>query len=237
LRLTAIAFQTKSQVIKENAVTTRIFEMSDEAVESAQQPEVSFGDRLLCCVWVSVVSVIPALAAAYTAMQIATFFSSLTNAEDATASNVFAQLHILNTPMVIGLGVSAFLAFGFALAVAVEPRLRRASVALPLSIGITLLATMPALLLWTAETSAIAVLSGKLAQTTIASTAQTVSLLLLGTMASGMLVLGANVVFSIVSLCIPIGSRTDESSLRRPFVWGVTGVLLLVFAAAYFVVV
>lgn len=215
-------------------MTTRIFEMSDEAVEPAQQPQVSFAARILWCVWASMVSVIPALAAAYTALQITRFFRSLKNAENATTFSVLAQLHTLNTPMVIALGVSAFLALAFAFVVAIKPKLRLASVGLPLSIGVPLLAAMPALLLWVAETTIIDVFSGKPAQTTIASTAQTVSLLLFGAMISGLLVLGATVLFSILSLCISIESRTDEFSLRRAFVWAVTGTLLLIFAGAYF---
>lgn len=215
-------------------MTTRIFEMSDDPVESAQPRQASFVARILCCVWASVVSVIPALAAAYSALQITRFFRSLNNAENATTSSVFAQLHTLNTPMVIALGVAAFLALSFALVVAIEPRLRLASVGFPLSIGVPLLAAAPALLLWVAETTTIDVFSGKPAQTTIASTAQTVSLLLFGAMASGLLVLGATVLFSIFSLCISIESRTDELSLSRAFVWAVTGTLLLVFAGAYF---
>ena len=218
-------------------MTTRIFEAPDEAVASAQQPKVSFAERILCRVWVSLVSVIPALTAAYTALQITRFFRSLRNAENATASNVLAQLHTLNTPMVIALGISAFLAVGFALVIAIKPKLRLASVGLPLSIGIPLLAAMPALLLWVAETTTIDVFSGKAAHMTIASTAQTVSLLLFAAIVSGLVVLGATVVFAIVSLCIPIQSRTDEFSLRRAFVWAVTGILLLVFAGAYFGVV
>jgi hypothetical protein len=190
--------------------------------------------RILCCVWASAVSVIPALTATYSALQITRFFRSLKNAENATASNVLAQLHTINTPMVIALGVAAFLALSFALVVAIEPKLRLASVGLPLSIGVPLLAAVPALLLWVAETTTIDIFSGKPAQTTIASTAQTVSLLLFGAMVSGLLVLGATVLFSIFSLCISIESRTDELSLSRAFVWAVTGTLLLVFAGAYF---
>ena len=218
-------------------MTTRIFEVSDEPLESAHPRTASFGARILCCVWASVVSVIPALAAAYSALQIMSFISSLANAQHATPPRMLAQLHTLNTPMVIALGVSSFLALAFALVVAIEPKFRLASVGLPLSIGVPLLAGMPALFLWFAETNAIDVLSGKPVQTPIESTARTVSLLLFGAMASGMLVLGATILFSIISLCISIESRTDEFSLRRAFVWAVTGTLLLVFAGAYFVVV
>ena len=140
-------------------------------------------------------------------------------------------------PLVIALGVSAFLALGFALVLAIEAKRRLASVGLPLSIGVPILAAMPASFLWFAETATIDVFSGKPTDATIASTAQTVSLLLFGALVSGLLVQGATVVFSIVSLCIPIESRTDEFSLRRAFVWAVTGMLLLVFAGAYFFLV
>lgn len=216
---------------------TRIFEMSDEPVESAPPLQVSIAVRILGCVWASAVSVIPALAATYSALLITRFFSSLKNAEAATSANVFAHLHTLNTIMVITLGVSAFLALGFALFVAIEPQRRLASVGLPLSIGIPLLAATPALFLWFAETTTINVFYGQPAQTTIASTAETVSQLLFAAMVSGPLVAAATFVFSILSLCIPIKSRTDQFSLRRAFVWAVTGILLLVFAGAYFFLV
>ena len=194
-------------------------------------------ERLLFCAWAAAVSVIPALAASYSALQITNFFRSLKNAEEATAPNVFAHLHTLNMPMVIALGISALLAFGFALVLAIEPKRRLASVGLPLSISVPILAAMPGLFLWFAETNAIDVLSSKVLNATIASTAQSVSLLLFAAMVWGLLVQGATVVFSIVSLCIPIKSRTDAFSLRRAFVWAVTGTLLLVFAGAYFVLV
>lgn len=218
-------------------MTIRLFEELGEAVELSQQAHVSMADRLLFCVWASTVSVIPALAATYSTLQITKFFRSMKNAENVTTSGVFAQLHIFNTPVVIALGVSAFLALGFALVLAIEPKRRLASVGLPLSIGVPILAAMPVLLLWFAETTTIDVFSGKPTDTTIASTAETVSLLLFGALVSGLFVQGAAVVFSIVSLCIPIESRTDEFSLSRAFVWAVTGMLLLVFAGAYFVLV
>lgn len=139
--------------------------------------------------------------------------------------------------MVIALGVSAFLALGFALVLVIEPRRRLDSVGLPFSISVPILAALPAFLLWFAETTTIDGFSGKVADTTIASTAQTVGLLLFGAMVSGLLVLGAVFVFSIISLCIPIESRTDELSLNRAVVWAVTGTLLLVFAGAYLVIV
>ncbi|HEY3579183.1 MAG TPA: hypothetical protein VGK82_01525 [Pyrinomonadaceae bacterium] len=159
------------------------------------------------------------------------------NAEDTTRSNVFAHLHTLNTPMVIALGISAFLALGLALVLAIEPKRRLASVGLPLSISVPILAALPALFLWFAETNTIDVFFSKVLDATIANTAHTVSLLLFAAMVWGLLVQGAAVVFSIVSLCIPIKRRTDAFSLRRAFVWAVTGTLLLVFAGAYFVLV
>jgi hypothetical protein len=139
--------------------------------------------------------------------------------------------------MIIALGISAFLALGFALVLVIKPERRLASVGLPFSISVPILAALPALLLWFAETTTIDGFSGKLTNATLASTAQTVGLLLYGAMVSGLLVLGVVFVFSIVSLCIPIESRTDELSLNRVVVWAVTGTLLLVFAGAYLVVV
>jgi hypothetical protein len=219
-----------------NAVTIGLFDEPSEAIELSQA-QVSMAERLLFRVWAAVVSAIPALAAAYSALEMSRFFRSLRNAEDATNSSVFAHMHILNMPMVIALGIAAFLALGFALVLAIEPKRRLASVGLPFSISVPILAAMPALFLWFAETNAIDVFSSKLLDATVASTAQTVSLLLFAAMVWGLLVLGAAVVFSIVSLCIPMKSRTDAFSLRRACVWAVTGTLLLVFAGAYFVLV
>jgi hypothetical protein len=220
---------------KENTMTITLFDETSEAVELSQV-HVSIVERLLFCVWAGLVSVIPALAATYSALQITNFFRSLKNAEDATNANVFAHLHTLNTPMVIALGTSALLALGFALVLAIEPRRRLASVGLPLSISVPVLAAIPALFLWFAETTTIDAFSAN-RMDTVASTAHTVSLLLFAALVWGLLVLGAAVVFAIVSLCIPVKSRTDAFSLRRAFVWAVTGTLLLVFAGAYFVVI
>lgn len=217
-------------------MTIGLFDETSEAIELSQA-HVSLAERLLFRLWAALVSAIPALAASYSALQITTYFRSLKNAEEATNANVFAHLHTLNTPMVIALGTSAFLALGFALVLAIEPRRRLASAGLPFSITVPILAAIPTLFLWFAETTTIDGFSGKLVNTTIASTAQTVSLLLFAALVWGLLVLGAAVVFAIVSLCIPLKSRTDAFSLRRPFVWAVTGTLLLVFAGAYFVLI
>ena len=218
-------------------MATRIFETYDEPVQLAQRSPASFVGRILFCGWASLVSVTPAFAAAYSALQVTRFFSSLKNAENATTPNVFAHIHSINTPMVVVLGISAFLALGFALVLVIEPTRRLDSVGLPFSISVPILAALPALLLWFAETTTIDGFSGKLTDTTIASTAQTVGLLLFSAMVSGLLVPGAAFVFSIISLCIPIESRTDELSWNRVVVWAVTGTLLLVFAGAYLVVV
>ena len=217
-------------------MTITLFDETSEAVELSQA-HVSIVERLLFCVWAGLVSVIPALAATYSALQITNFFRSLKNAEEATNANVFAHLHTLNTPMVVALGISAFLALGFALVLAIEPKRRLASVGLPFSISVPILAAVPAFFLWFAETTTIDGFSGKLGNTSIASTAQTVSLLLFAALVWGLLVLGAAVVCAIVSLCIPIKKRTDALSLPRAFVWAVTGMLLLVFAGAYFVLI
>lgn len=217
-------------------MTIGLFEEPREAVELSQA-HVSLAARILFCVWAVLVSGIPALAAAYSALQITQFFRSLRNAEEATKANVFAHLHALNTPMVIALGIAAFLALGFALVLAIEPKRRLASVGLPFSISVSILAAIPAFFLWFAETTIIDGFSGKLGDTSVASTARTVSLLLFAALVWGLLVQGAAVVFAIVSLCIPVKKRTDAFSLRRAFVWAVTGMLLLVFAGAFFVLI
>jgi hypothetical protein len=112
-----------------------------------------------------------------------------------------------------------------------------ASVGLPFSIGIPILAATPALLLWYAETTTIDVLSGKHTNTPIPVIAETISRFLFWALASGLIVQPVTLVCAVISLCIPVRLRSDAFSLRRAFVWAMVGVLLLVFAGVYFVLV
>jgi hypothetical protein len=222
---------------KDSQLTIRLFDDSTDAAESSPQFEVSIASRILSCGLVSLIAVVPAITAAYCAYGAMNLFASMRDAESAKVSRILTNLHLLNTPLVIALGVSALLAFVIALVLAVDPKRRLASVGLPFSIGVPIIAAMPGLLLWFAETTTLDVVSGRFSNATIAITARNVSLLLLCTMICGVLALGATFICSIVSLLLPVQRRTDASSLRRAFVWAVTGTLLLVFAGAYFIVV
>ena len=218
-------------------MTTRLFEADLEAAESAQQTQVSLAARLLHCIWASLVAVIPAIAASYTALQITNVFRNMRNAETSGSEAVLGPLPVLNTTMVIALGVSAFLAFAIALVLAVDAKSRIASVGLPFSIGILLTAATPAWFLWLAETTVIDVVSGKVIDTPVPVVAQNVSLLLLSALASGLVAQAVILICAIISLCIPTARRTDALSLRRAFVWAVSGTLLLVFAGAFFILI
>ena len=103
--------------------------------------------------------------------------------------------------------------------------------------AIPLVAFIPGLLLWSVETTMLALLDGKLIEGSVDEVAQRISLLLLSAMIWGVLAAGITLVSAVISLCLPVRGRTDALSLRRAFVWAVTGMLLLVFAGAYFIVV
>jgi hypothetical protein len=218
-------------------LTIRIFEDPVEAAEAAAQLDVSMATRIVSAGAASLVPIIPALTGAFTAFRVSRLYAGLKNAETSGSEYITSNLDLINTPLVIALGASALLAFAIALILAVDPKRRLAAVGLPFSIGIPLIAAIPALLLWTVETTTLDILSGKLQSGSVEEIAQKIALLLMGAMVSGVFVAGVTFVCSIVSLFIPVTKRTDATSLRRAFVWAVTGVLLLVFAGAYFVVV
>jgi hypothetical protein len=218
-------------------LTIRLFEEPVEAAEAETQLDPPIAARILFAGLASLVAVIPALIAAFTAFRVSRLFAGMKNAETAGSEYITSNLDLLNTPLVIALGVSALLAFVIALILAVDPKRRLAAVGLPFSIGIPLIAALPALLLWSVETTTLDILSGNLTGGPVHEVAQRIAVLLMGAMAAGAFALGITFVCSLVSLFIPVSRRTDALSLRRAFVWAVTGVLLLVFAGAYFVVV
>lgn len=218
-------------------MTLRLFEEPPEAAESSQQADVSFPARLLFCGWASLVAAIPVITTIYSALGVTRLFRGMTDAESATAVRVMAGLHFFNTPLVIALGVAALLAFGLALVLAIDPKSRLASVGLPFSFGVPLLAATPAAFLWFAEANTLDVISGRVTNTPVQVVAQHVSNLLFCALGSSLLWQGVILTCAIVSLCIPPRKRTDAFSLRRPFAWAVSGMVLLVFAGAYFVLV
>ena len=111
-----------------------------------------------------------------------------------------------------------------------------AAVGLPFSIAIPIMAATPGLFLWTAESRVVDLLSDKLDNNvSVPVFAQTITSLLILTLALGLLIQGLTVVFALVSLLIPVRSRSEPDSAPRAFVWLVSGVLLLTFAGLFFV--
>lgn len=218
-------------------MTIKLFDEPLEAVESAPPLDASIASRLLFAGLASLVAVIPAVTASLTAFRITRLYAGMRNAETAGSAYITGNLDIFNTPLVIALGAAALLAFVIALLLAVDPKHRLASVGLPLSIGVPLIATASAVLLWSVETTTLDILSGRLNSGSVTEVAERISVLLLAAMIWGVVAVGLTFVCAIVSLFIPLSKRTDAFSLRRAFVWAVTGVLLLVFAGAYFVVI
>ena len=222
---------------KRNTVSLRIYDEPRETVESPEQVNAPIASRILFALWATVIVVMSALTALYSALQVTNLFRNMRNAEDARAATVFAQLHSSNTPLILGLGASALLAFVLALLLATDDKRRVASVGLPFSIGVPIFAAAPALLLWWAESITIDLLNGRLVRASVAETAGTVSLLIFCAMLAGLVVQAAALVCAIVSLCIPTRSRSEALSIRRAFVWAITGTLLLAFAGALFLLV
>ena len=218
-------------------MTLRIFEVPGEAAQPAEPAKVSIAARILFCFWASVVAMLPAIGAAYAAWLVVNVFRGITNAETAGMVYITSGLHVSNIPLIIVLIVSGFLAFGMALVLAISPKRRMAAVGLPFSIAIPILAATPGFFLWTAESRVIDLLSGKLGNNvSVSGFAQTITSLLILTLALGLLIQGLTVVFALVSLLIPVRSRSEPDSAPRVFVWLVSGVLLLTFAGLFFVI-
>ena len=218
-------------------MSLRIFEDPVEAAESPQPADVSFWARIIFCAGAALVAVIPGFVTTYSALAITNLFRRITNAENASASNVLDNIHLFNRPLVIALGISALLSFGTALVLATNEKYRLAAVGFPFSIGVLIIAATPPLLLWFAETTIIDVMTGKITDGSVSVVAQKISNLLFSAAGLGLLAQGATFVCSVVSLCIPVTKRADPSSLHRAFTWAVSGAVLLVFAGAYFILV
>ena len=214
-------------------MTTRIF--ADVAETTEPKPEVTIAARLLYCGLASLVAVLPPIAAAIASYRVTSVFRNLRNAEDIGSAQILIQIDIFNTPLVIALAVAAVLALGIALLLTLDPRRKASSVGLPFSIAVPIIGAVPGLLLWFAETTVIDILTGKFPSGPVATVAATISFLLFCTIAWGPIAVGAAVLCSIVSLCIPADRRTEPLSPRRAFVWAVTGTLLLGFAGGYLI--
>lgn len=218
-------------------MTLRIFEERVEVAEPAQQGDASFPARLIFCGWASLVAVVPTIISTYSALGVTNIFRGMKDAENATPTVVLSQIEAFNTPLVIGLGVAALLAFALFIVLATSSRHRLASVGLPFSIGVLLIAATPALFLWFAETTTLDVFAGRMTNAAIPVVARNISLLLFTAQALGLVAQGATLCFAIVSLLIPAQSRRNALSLNRAIVWAVSAMLLLGLAAAFVVVI
>ena len=218
-------------------MTTRLFEEPVETVEPSAQAKVPLATRLPYCAVASLVAIVPAVAATYSGFQVMRLFRSMTDAESARAVRILAHLSVSNTPLIIALVVAALLAFALAIALATDSQRRVASVGWPFSIVVPILGATPGLLLWWAETIVIDILSGKLVGAPVQTTAETISNLLFWAIASGLVVPCVVFVGAVVSLCIPVRSRMNAFSVPRAFVWGAVGMIFLIFAGAYLVLI
>ena len=218
-------------------MSLRIFEDAPEAAESSEPLDVSFGARILFTAWAGIVAAIPAFTTGYCGLAITNVFRGMTNAETASSTVVFNSMHSFNRPVVITLAISALLSFGMALVLAINPRARLAAVGLPFSIAVPIIAALPAVVLWFGETTTLDVLTGKMTHAPVQETAQTISNLFFSAIVLGLLAQGVTLICAIVSLFMPLRKRDDPFSLRRAFVWAVSGTLLLFFAGAYFTLI
>ena len=216
-------------------MSLRIFDEPAETAEAPQSLDVSFAAKIFFCVWAALVAVIPPITTSYAALGITNMFRSMTNAENAGARVVMDTLHRFNRPLVVALAISAFMAFAFALVIATNVKSRLTSVGLPFSVAVPIIAALPALFLFFAETTTIEVITTKDRNYPVQATAQMVSNLLFCAIAAGLLAQAVTLVCAIVSLFVPVTKRKDPLSLKRAFVWAVSGTLLLVFAVAFFV--
>jgi hypothetical protein len=124
-----------------------------------------------------------------------------------------------------------------ALALTVNPKRRLAGVGLPLSIAVLILAVTPGIFVWATESKVLDVLAGKLPDDSVGAFAETIGSLIYVAVSLGILCLVVTFGCAIVSLLIPVKSRTDPLSAPRAFVWLITGVLLLLFAGLFFLLV
>lgn len=205
--------------------------------EPAQLTGVPIGVRLAGCAVAWLVAFIPALTAMISANLLTRFLRSMKDPESIpSAAVVVSQIGMLNQPLVIGLGVAALLAFGFAIVLAINPRLRLASVGFPCSIATLIIAAGPALLLWTTETHILDALAIKIgSQADVATTASTIALLMFCALLAGILAIPASFVVPLVSLLRSPQLRSDALSPHRATIWLFGSVLLLAFSGVYLI--
>jgi hypothetical protein len=208
-----------------------------EATESIEQAKVSIAIRLLFSFWAVLVVVLPGFAASLGALRVTSVFTNLVNAEEAGSTAIQTGLHLSNKPLIVAFVVSAILAFGMAVALATSQKRRLAGVGLPLSIAIPILAVTPGAFLWFAEKNIVDLLAGMVTDVSIADFVIRVTTSRFLALGSGLLVQGVVVLCAVISLIRSPQARTDPLSLPRVFIWLVSGVLLLMFAGLFSVLV
>ena len=217
-------------------MTLGLFKEAGAAAESSPEPQVTFAARLLYRAWGAAIVLIAAIGTVYTASQVLNLFRSFTDASSVKAARILFNLNSFDTPLIVALGVAALLAFLLAIALAMDENRRLAAPGLLFSIAVPILAVTPALLLWFAERTTVDVVSGKQAGTP-AEVAETITRFLFWALATGLGVQVVIVVWAMISLFIRKRTRTHPLSIRRVIPWAASGILLLVLAGAYFVMV
>lgn len=217
-------------------MSLRIFDEPIATAELEPEVEASFPLRIVFCFWSAMVAIPAGATTAYSGLAIVRVFRNMRNAETSGSEWILGNIHAFNRPLVIVLAVSALLAFGIALAITISPKCRLNSVGYPFSIIVSILAIMPAVFLWFGETTVTDVITGRMTQGPIEVVAQRISNLFFSAITAGLVGQGAAFFGAIISLCIPVKRRTDALSLRRAFIWAVSGTLLLAFTVAFFLV-
>jgi len=216
-----------------------VLRILDDPINEPSEPvDVSIAVRLAGCAVAWLVAFMPAITAGSSTYRLVKFFRSMTPETASSKAAIMSVLSNLNVPLIIGLCVSALFAFAFAIALAIKPRFRLASVGLPCSVGVLIMAAAPALFLWTAETHIADVLNltTRSSSAEVASTAQTISQLMFAALGFSILTVPASFIAPLVSLLVSPQSRGEPFSQRRVMVWLCGAVLLLVLAGAYLII-
>lgn len=211
-----------------------MFEQPHASLDSPEQAPVSVGTRIVFCLWAMSIAMLPAVTAAYSSFRVINSFRTLAIAEESGSEWIHKNLQAANTPLWIAFGISALLAFAMALVLAIKPQLRLAGVGLPLSLGIPFLAVTPAVLVGVAESKIREVLSGSFETFSAMDYALTIPWLLMLAIASGVLVLCVTFLSGVISLFLSPQRRAEALSAPRVFIWFISGVLLLMSAGAFF---
>jgi hypothetical protein len=219
---------------------TMVLRILEEPIDEPIEPvNASIPLRLAGCAVAWLVAFMPAITAGSSTYRLVVFLRSMVSPEKVPSkAAILSILSNLNVPLVIGLCISALVAFAFALALAFKPRFRLASVGFPSSIGILIMAAAPALLLLIAENYIVDVLNLTVRSSSaeVSATARTISELLFAALGLSVLTVPASFVAPFISLLVSPQSRSEPLSQHRVMVWLCGAVLLLVLAGAYMIV-